>query len=42
MDIERGIRLLNALYLVSNLIVTRAHPAARPEPRSPLAPGRPA
>ena len=42
MDIERGIRLLNALYLVSNLIVTRAHPAARAEPRSPLAPGRPA
>jgi hypothetical protein len=40
MDIERGIRLLNALYLVSNLIVTRAHPAARAEPRSPLAPGR--
>lgn len=39
MDIERGIRLLNALYLVSNLIVTRAHPAARAEPRSPLAPG---
>jgi hypothetical protein len=42
MDIERGIRLLNALYLVSNLIVTRAHPAARAEPRSPLAPGGPA
>lgn len=42
MDIERGIRLLNALYLVSNLIVTRAHPAARPEPRSPRASGRPA
>ncbi len=41
MDIERGIRLLNALYLVSNLIVTRAHPAARAEPRSPLAPGGP-
>jgi hypothetical protein len=42
MDVERGIRLLNALYLVSNLIVTRAHPAARAEPRSPLAPDRPA
>ena len=42
MDIERGIRLLNALYLVSNLIVTRAHPAARAEPRSPLATGGPA
>ncbi len=40
MDLERGIRLLNALFLVSNLIVTRAHPAARAEPRSPLAPGR--
>jgi hypothetical protein len=42
MDVERGIRLLNALYLISNLIVTRAHPAARAEPRSPLAPSRPA
>jgi hypothetical protein len=40
MDLERGIRLLNALYLVSNLIVTRAHPAARAEPRSPYASGR--
>ena len=39
MDVDRGIRLLNALYLVSNLIVSRAHPAARAEPRSPLAPG---
>ena len=37
MDLERGIRLLNALYLVSNLIVTRTHPAARIEPRSPQA-----
>ena len=30
--LERASRLLNALYLASNLIVTRSHPAARPEP----------
>jgi hypothetical protein len=29
MSVERASRLLNALYLVSILIVTRAHPAAR-------------
>jgi hypothetical protein len=33
MSLERGVRLLNALHLVSNLMVTRTHPAARPEPR---------
>lgn len=32
MSLERASRLLNALYLASNLIVTRSHPAARPEP----------
>lgn len=40
MDLERGIRLLNALHLISNLIVSRTHPAARPEPRSTLARSR--
>jgi hypothetical protein len=34
MSLERGVRLLNALHLVSNLMVTRTHPAARPEPRA--------
>jgi hypothetical protein len=29
---DRSARLLNALYLVSNLIVSRAHPAARSDP----------
>ena len=32
MSVERGARLLNALYLSSNLMVTRSHPAARAEP----------
>lgn len=32
MSLERAIRLLNALYLTSNLMVTRSHPRARPEP----------
>ena len=31
---ERASRLLNGLYLVSALLVTRAHPAARAEPKS--------
>jgi len=34
MSLERASRLLNALYLNSALMVTRAHPAARPEPKS--------
>ncbi len=33
MSVERASRLLNGLYLVSALIVTRAHPAARAEPK---------
>ena len=33
MSVERANRLLNALYLVSALLATRAHPAARPAPR---------
>jgi hypothetical protein len=32
MSVERAARLLNGLYLVSNLMVTRASPAARREP----------
>lgn len=32
MSVERGMRLLNALYLTSNLMVTRSSPSARPEP----------
>lgn len=32
MSVERGVRLLNALYLTSNLIVSRSHPLARREP----------
>jgi hypothetical protein len=32
MTVERAARLLNGLYLASSLLVTRAHPAARPEP----------
>ncbi len=32
MTLERAIRLLNALYLTSNLMVTRSHPRARPQP----------
>ena len=34
MSLERASRLLNGLYLVSALLVTRAHPAARAEPKS--------
>ena len=34
MSVERGSRLLNGLYLSSSLLATRAHPAARAEPRS--------
>lgn len=34
MSLERSRRLLNGLYLVSSLRVTRGGPAARPEPRS--------
>lgn len=34
MSVERASRLLNGLYLVSALLVTRAHPAARAEPRA--------
>ena len=36
MSVERGARFLNALYLSSNLMVTRSHPAARPEPAQSL------
>lgn len=32
MSIDRVSRLVNALYLTSNLMVSRTHPAARPEP----------
>jgi hypothetical protein len=32
MNVERASRLLNALYLASALLATRAHPAARPAP----------
>jgi hypothetical protein len=32
MSVERGVRLLNALYLTSNLMVSRSHPMARTEP----------
>jgi hypothetical protein len=35
MSVERASRLLNALYLTSNLVVTRAHPSARPQAREP-------
>jgi hypothetical protein len=34
MSVERGSRLLNGLYLGASLLATRAHPAARPEPRT--------
>ncbi len=34
MSVERASRLLNGLYLASALLATRAHPAARAEPRS--------
>jgi len=33
MSVERGSRLLNALYLTGALMVSRSHPAARPEPQ---------
>ena len=33
MSVERASRLLNGLYLSSSLLSTRAHPAARAEPR---------
>jgi hypothetical protein len=32
MSVERATRLLNGLYLTSNLMVTRTHPKARPQP----------
>ena len=32
LSVERASRLLNALYLTSSLMVTRAHPAARTQP----------
>jgi hypothetical protein len=34
MSNERASRMLNALYLVSTLMVSRSHPAARDESRS--------
>jgi hypothetical protein len=37
MDLPRARRLLNALYLVSGLMVLRTHPAAREEPGTPSA-----
>jgi hypothetical protein len=36
MSAERGARLLNALYLGANLMVSRSAPAARPEPKRGL------
>lgn len=41
MSRARGIRLLNALYLNSNLLVSRSHPLARPEPAPGLGRLRP-
>lgn len=32
LSLERAIRLLNALYLSSSLMIIRTHPSARPEP----------
>ncbi len=32
MSVDRAVKLLNSLYLTSNLIVTRTHPSARREP----------
>ena len=32
MSLERGVRLLNGLYLTSNLMVSRTHPKARSQP----------
>ena len=40
MSVERASRLVNGLYLGASLLATRAHPAARPEPR-PLGRGKP-
>ena len=34
MSAERAARLLNGFYLASALLVTRSHPAARPEPKT--------
>jgi hypothetical protein len=34
MDLERAVRLINALYVTSNLLVSRTHPAARAEPQA--------
>ncbi len=42
MSVERASRLLNGLYLSSSLLATRAHPAARAEPRGLRVPRRPA
>ena len=36
MSLERAARLLNALYLGANLMVSRSGAAARPEPRKSL------
>ncbi len=41
MSVERGVRLLNALYLTSNLLVSRSHPLARAEPTSKGRPRQP-
>ena len=41
MSIERASRLLNGLYLSSTLLATRAHPAARAEPRGLWRGGKP-
>lgn len=40
MNLDRARRLINALYLTSNLIVSRTHPRARPEPDAPARPHR--
>jgi hypothetical protein len=32
MNIDRAVRMLNGLYLLSGLMVLRMHPAARAEP----------
>jgi hypothetical protein len=32
MNVDRAVRLLNGLYLLSGLMVLRMHPAARKEP----------
>lgn len=41
MSVERASRLLNGLYLSSSLLATRAHPAARAEPRRLWRGGKP-